>query len=259
MDPADWPQQLTDAVKSELVSRGPYEVKPDFTFPKNEDGRSFHHHVHRQLVNGEKIKRTWLMYSPKRDSLYCFCCKLFSQKAFKLSRHGFNYWKNCSETLKMHENSPEHTKNMGPWKELESRIRTGKTIDKVEMALIKTERRRWREVLTRLVAIIQSLAKRNIALRGTTDRLNAPNNGDFLKEVELMAQFDPVLKEHVAKVEGGANHTSYLGKIIQNEIIDCISERIVESIVSEIIQSKYFSIILDCTPDLSHKEQLLRV
>ncbi|XP_076037997.1 uncharacterized protein LOC143023362 [Oratosquilla oratoria] len=71
-----------------------------------------------------------------------------------------------------------------------------------------------------------------------------------------MAQFDPVLKEHIAKVQGGASHASYLGNIIQNELIDCISERVVECMVTEIRQSKYFSVILDCTPDLSHKEQL---
>ena len=73
-----------------------------------------------------------------KDSLYCFCCKLFSQKTFRLSRNGFNDWKNCSDTLTMHENSPEHTKNMGSWKELESRIKKGQTIDKVELALINT-------------------------------------------------------------------------------------------------------------------------
>ena len=33
------------------------------------------------------------------------------------------------------------------------------------MALIEAERRRWRGVLTRLVAIIQSLAEQNIALK----------------------------------------------------------------------------------------------
>ena len=71
-----------------------------------------------------------------------------------------------------------------------------------------------------------------------------------------MAQFDPVLKEHIAKVQGGASHTSYLGNIIQNGLIDCISERIVDSIVTETRRSKYFSIISDCTPDLSHREQL---
>ncbi|XP_064095182.1 uncharacterized protein LOC135207383 [Macrobrachium nipponense] len=37
---------------------------------------------------------------------------------------------------------------------------------------------------------------------------------------------------------------------------NCISKRVVERIVTEIRQSKYFSIFLDCTPDLSHKEQL---
>ncbi|XP_076037227.1 uncharacterized protein LOC143022765 [Oratosquilla oratoria] len=130
--------------------------------------------------------------------------------------------KNCSDTLKMHENSPEHTKNMGSWKELESRIKKGQTIDKVELALINTERRRWREVLTRFVAIIHSLAERNVPLRGSTETLYQPNNGNFLKEVELMAQFDPVLKEHIARVQGGASPTSYLGNIIQNELIDCI-------------------------------------
>ncbi|XP_064106943.1 zinc finger MYM-type protein 5-like [Macrobrachium nipponense] len=188
----------------------------------------------RAQSRGEKIKRTWLPYSKKKDSLYCFCCKLFSQKTFKLSRDGFNDWKNCSDSLKMHENSPEHTKNMGSWKELESRIEKGQTIDKVELALINNEQRRWREVLTRFVAIIHSLAERNLPLRGSTYTLYQPNNGNFLKEVELMAQFDPVLKEHIAKVQGGASHTSYLGNIIQNEFIDCISKRVVEGMVTEI-------------------------
>ncbi|XP_064111573.1 zinc finger MYM-type protein 1-like [Macrobrachium nipponense] len=210
----------------------------------------------RAQSSGEKIKRTWLPYSKKKDSLYCFCCKLFSQKTFKLSRDGFNDWKTCSDSLKMHENSPEHTKNMGSWKELRSRIEKGQTIDKVELALINNERRRWQEVLTRFVAIIHSLVERNLPLRGSTYTLYQPNNGNFLKEVELVAQFDPVLKEHIARSQGGASHTSYLGSIIQNEFIDCISKRVVERMVTEIRQSKYFSIILDCTPDLSHKEQL---
>lgn len=69
------------------------------------------------------------------------------------------------------------------------------------MALLDAERRRWREVLTRLVAIIRSLTEPNIALRETTETLYKANNGNFLKEVELMAQFDPILRQHVARVE----------------------------------------------------------
>lgn len=57
------------------------------------------------------------------------------------------------------------------------------------------------------------------------------------------------------KSEAGSN-VHYLGKIIQNELIDSISSKIIKDIVKEIETSKYFSIILDCTTDLSHKEQL---
>lgn len=256
LDPADWPS-LSDKERVELVHRGPYQLTSDFDFPKREDGRSCHHnYFYRQLINGERIKRSWMVYSIKTNSLYCFCCKLFSQKTYRLISDGLNDWKNCSDVLKSHENSPDHLKHMASWKELETRLDKGQTIDRAEMALIEAERRRWREVLTRLVAIIQSLAERNIALRGTTDKLHEPNNSNFLKEVELMAKFDPVLKQHVADVETRFSHTSYLAKNIQNELIDCIGGKIVGAMVKEIRQNKYFSIILDCTPDLSHKEQL---
>lgn len=144
---------------------------------------------------------------------------------------------------------------MESWRELETRLEKGQTIERVEMELLQAEVRKWRDILTRLVAIIQSLAERNIALRGTSDRLFQRNNGNFLKEVELISLFDPVLKQHVANVERGGVHTTYLLDT-QNELIDCIGGKIVQSMVSEIKKAKYFSIILDCTPDLSHKEQL---
>jgi hypothetical protein len=56
---------------------------------------------------------------------------------------------------------------MKTWKELAMRIKKGETIYEHEMALMETERIRWREVLTRLTAIVQSLAIRNLAQKGT--------------------------------------------------------------------------------------------
>lgn len=75
--------------------------------------------------------------------------------------------------------------------------------------------------------------------------------------MELLARFDPVLRQHVSQVESGMNpHATYLGKTIQNELITCISEKMMERMVAEIKLSKYYAIILDCTPDLSHLEQM---
>lgn len=114
------------------------------------------------------------------------------------------------------------------------------------------KRRRWHEVLTRFIAIIQSLAEQNIALRGTsTSKLSKPNNGNFLKELKVMAHFDPVLKNMLLRWKEKPNTHHTLEKNIQNELTDCTTERIVESLVFEIRQSKCFSIILDYSTDLS--------
>ena len=111
-------------------------------------------------------------------------------------------------------------------------------------------------MLTRLVAIVQSLAVRNMAFRGNSEILHSPSNGNFLKEVELMAQFDPVMKDHIHKIKCETSHHRYLGKTIQNELVECISGKILSTIVQEIKKCKYVSLILDCTPDVSHIEQL---
>lgn len=42
---------------------------------------------------------------------------------------------------------------------------------------------------------------------------------------------------------------------IQNELIQ-VSDKVLEAKVNQIRESKYFFIILDCTPDISHQEQM---
>lgn len=69
-----------------------------------------------------------------------------------------------------------------------------RTTDETEMVLLEAEKNHWRDVLTRLISIIQSLAVRNLAHRGSGNTLHQDNNGKFLKEVELITKFDPVFK-----------------------------------------------------------------
>jgi hypothetical protein len=54
-------------------------------------------------------------------------------------------------------------------------------------------------VLTRVVAIIVSLTSRELPMRGHKEYFGSLHNGNFMRELELIAQFDPFLLKHIAQ------------------------------------------------------------
>ncbi|VEN43467.1 unnamed protein product [Callosobruchus maculatus] len=69
-----------------------------------------------------------------------------------------------------------------------------------------------------------------------------------------------IMREHIHRIQASkldsTRMTHYLGDQIQNEIIDLLGTTIKNYILNKVRESKYFSIILDCTPDVSHTEQI---
>ena len=122
--------------------------------------------------------------------------------------------------------------------------------------MLYSETKRWNQVFLRLVAIVQFLAERNLAFRGSIERIGEPSNGTFLGLVELLAKFDPVMGEHLRCVTNEEIHDHYLGKRIQNELITVVADAVMKAILRDIKNAMYFSVILDCTPAISHKEQM---
>lgn len=100
------------------------------------------------------------------------------------------------------------------------------------------------------------LAERNLAFRGHSDRLFESGNGNFLGQVELMAQFDPSMREHLRRIQAKELSDTYLSKPIQNELICLVAKFTTDAIVERVKKAKYYAVIMDCTPDLSHNEQL---
>ena len=75
--------------------------------------------------------------------------------------------------------------------------------------------------------------------------------------MELLSEFDPFIAQHLDKYGNPrSRHTSYLSSTVVSEFIELMGRNVLDSIISDVKDAKYFSIILDSTPDLSNTDQL---
>ncbi|XP_008551180.1 zinc finger MYM-type protein 1-like [Microplitis demolitor] len=208
----------------------------------------------RKLVNGEKVPRPWLIYSVSKRSVFCSACLLFDVDCSFNSKTGFNDWKHAGICVTEHEHSKSYKKYMLT---LKQRSDNKNRIDQDLVIQTETKISYWRNVLRRVIAAIKALASQGLPFRGSDEKFGSPNNGNFLMLIEYLAFFDPFLKEHIRKLGNkGSGSTSYLSKTICEEVIQLLTGKISSIIVQEVKSAKYYAIIVDSTPNISHVDQL---
>jgi hypothetical protein len=123
---------------------------------------------------------------------------------------------------------------MNDWIDLEMRLLKNKTIDKNVQEQINKEKDHWKKVLLRIIAVVKNLGKNNLAFRGQNEKIYQENNGNFLSLIEMIAEFDPVMQEHIRRIKDGKIHNYYLGHNIQNELIHLLATEVKWSIIEKV-------------------------
>ena len=77
------------------------------------------------------------------------------------------------------------------------------------------------------------------------------NEGNFIKLVRFRTETDHILANHLSKAPRNARYTS---KTIQNELISVVDQSIQNTIVNEVKEAKFYSVIADEVTDATNKE-----
>lgn len=137
---------------------------PRGPLPKNTDNRSFsENHYYVLTKTDQKIERFWLCYSKVNDAVYCEPYWLFADRHDPYFRSSWceaqiNDWQGLSKKITIHENSNLHINAYVSYLQ-----RKNEHDIQSKMGSLMT---RWQETLKRILDVIVTLARCNVALWG---------------------------------------------------------------------------------------------
>ncbi|CAH2319449.1 Hypothetical predicted protein [Pelobates cultripes] len=162
-DIGDW--NICDALREYFCENGVTNCQHmDSDFSASEKicpGETFTKHCTKSLffreqLNGEKVKRDWLCYSPKTCKVFCALCKLFSKdETTHLTSTGYLDWRHATRDLSRHENSASHGKAI---EALIRRKTSGQRIDKDLVNQFENQKKYCHKMLCRILSVIKLLS-----------------------------------------------------------------------------------------------------
>jgi hypothetical protein len=104
-----------------------------------------------------------------------------------------------------------------------------------------------------LIELVLFLGKQELAFHGHDESSDSLNKGNFRELFDMhIVRCSQEIQNHYKSIKN-----TFLGmsKSIQNDLISCISDSLINQIKNEIRQCKFYSIQIDDTTDISQKTQ----
>ena len=164
-----------------------------------------------------------------------------------------------------HENTEYHKTAVVQAAEFRHKMKSGVDILKHIDQSRNDEAAHNRSILMQIIKTILFCGRHNLPLRG--DRDDGPlkvgsdgqfqtdfNEGNFRALLSFRVDSgDQILEAHL---KSASRTASYISKTTQNELISCIGQHMVQSLVQRIRCARFLSVLADETTDAGRKEQL---
>ena len=248
-----FPVNQQGRIRKEYIQLGPCQPKLE-NYPPTFYGRENRRFQYRWFS-----LFSWLEYPIATDKMFFLLCFLFEKDPPKSPLFTTKRCCNWSRMLAGKKGICEqhvgqlnsyHQKNVQNWDAL-SRIsqQIDRVIDKLPPEIVKQNRLR----LKTTIAAVKYLGKQGLPFRDHDESPNSCSRGHFIEIIKSYAG----MNDDIGKVvlENAHKHAMYIAPSIQKEIPDIIATKIRNTIRQEIGDAK-FCILVDESPDISHKEQM---
>lgn len=170
---------------------------------------------------------------------------------------GFKDFKHPQRGVKLHEDSLFHINSTTSWKLYLRNLTNPLSLTGQLNQITENNLTHGRQVLEVILDAILFLAENNLAFQGHSRKIEDKDCGNFLGLIKLLSKYSAPLATHLARLKKGS--TSYLSPQIQNEFVVLCAQSTKNKILEDIKSRKYFSIMVDSTPDSSRKDQLSEI
>ena len=160
--------------------------------------------------------------------------------------------RNLSSVANSHQKTKNHVANYTAYRLL-GNVDVASALDEARQREIERHNQnasRYSKLLKHHIDVAVYLSAQGLAFRGHDESRDCSNRGNFLEMMDLLGDYS-----HELRMFLDAERITYTSHEPQNQLIECIYHEVRGEIHNRINNSKFISILMDDTSDLSNTEQ----